>query len=217
MVFTEDAFQAAAAFNAQKEIAGCVSWAPDIYNLSKIKGNRLLVTTQEANRLIADVWFARADFARDHAADHRRDRPRHLRRDGAAQGAGRTGRRSRSSWLPATTFPPADALSMLGDAHSTNWAENFQFFINENNPTNFERIWQRAYLLYRRIGSISHRPVPFDQVMDFSIIQKLGQDAKYASSEGRVRIEGRSQGTAGRECRGGGDPDQHGRDPLLPQ
>ena len=38
---------------------------------------------------------------------------------------------------------------MLGDAHSTNWAENFQFFINQNNPTNFERIWQRAYMLYR--------------------------------------------------------------------
>ena len=85
MIFTEDAFQAAAAFNAQKEIAGCVSWAPDIYNLSKIKGNRMLVTTQEANRLIADVWFARADFARDHMADPRRDRPRHLRRHGTPQ------------------------------------------------------------------------------------------------------------------------------------
>jgi NitT/TauT family transport system substrate-binding protein len=38
-------------------------------------------------------------------------------------------------------------------------------------------------LLYRRIGSISHRPVPFDQIMDFSIIQKLGQDGKYSSSK----------------------------------
>ena len=47
-------------------------------------------------------------------------------------------------------------------------------FINQNNPTNFERIWQRAYMLYRRIGSISLTPVPFDQVMDFSeVIQKL--------------------------------------------
>ena len=36
---------------------------------------------------------------------------------------------------------------------------------------------------YRRIGAIGHRPVPFDQVMDFSIIQKLGQDAKYASQK----------------------------------
>ena len=26
----------------------------------------MLVTTQTANKLIADVWFARADFAKDH-------------------------------------------------------------------------------------------------------------------------------------------------------
>ena len=65
MVFTDDAFQAAAAFNAQKDIAGAVSWAPDIYNLEKVKGNRMLVNTSTANKLIADVWFARADFAKD--------------------------------------------------------------------------------------------------------------------------------------------------------
>ena len=38
--FTQDAFQAAAAFNADKRLAGVVSWAPDIYNLEKVKGNR---------------------------------------------------------------------------------------------------------------------------------------------------------------------------------
>ena len=182
MIFTEDAFQAAAAFNSQKDINACVSWAPDVYNLSKIKGNRMLVTTQEANRLIADVWFARADFARDHGPIL----------EGLARGIfdamerlkDQTEKKKVSELMAAGyNIPPSDALSMLGDAHSTNWAENFQFFINENNPTNFERIWQRAYLLYRRIGSISHRPVPFDQVMDFSIIQKLGQDEKYASSK----------------------------------
>jgi outer membrane protein OmpA-like peptidoglycan-associated protein len=181
-IFTEDAFQAAAAFNGQKEIAGCVSWAPDIYNLSKIKGNRMLVTTQEANRLIADVWFARADFARDHGPIL----------EGLVRGIfdamerlKQESERKQVSELMAAGYniPPADALGMLGDAHSTNWAENFQFFVNENNPTNFERVWQRSYLLYRRIGSISHRPVSFDQVMDFSIIQKLGQDAKYASQK----------------------------------
>src|SRR4249919_1035857 len=63
--FTQDAFQAAAAFNGDKRIAGVVSWAPDIYNLEKVKGNHLLVTTSTANKLIADVWFARADFAKD--------------------------------------------------------------------------------------------------------------------------------------------------------
>src|SRR5512133_1217955 len=64
--FVGDAFQAAAAFNADKSIAGCVSWAPDIYNLEKVKGNKLIVSTATANKLIADVWFARADFAKDH-------------------------------------------------------------------------------------------------------------------------------------------------------
>src|SRR5437867_6992639 len=65
--FTQDAFQAAAAFNADKKIAGVVSWAPDIYNLEKVRGNHVLVTTSTANKLIADVWFARADFANDNA------------------------------------------------------------------------------------------------------------------------------------------------------
>src|SRR5215213_6317936 len=63
--FTQDAFQAAAAFNGDKRLAGVVSWAPDIYNLEKVRGNRIMVTTATANKLIADVWFARADFAKD--------------------------------------------------------------------------------------------------------------------------------------------------------
>jgi NitT/TauT family transport system substrate-binding protein len=182
MTFTEDAFQAASAFNSRKDLAGCVSWAPDIYNLAKIKGNRMLVTTGDANRLIADVWFARADFARDHGPIIEGivrgifDAMETLKQQDA---------KKKVSELMAAGYniPASDALSMLGDAHSTNWAENFQFFINENNPTNFERIWQRAYMLYRRIGSISHRPVPFDQVMDFSVIQKLAQDEKYSTSK----------------------------------
>ena len=63
--FTEDAFQAAAAFNADRSLAGCVSWAPDIYKLSEVRGNKLLVSTATANKLISDVMFARADFVRD--------------------------------------------------------------------------------------------------------------------------------------------------------
>ena len=35
-----------------ENIAGAVSWSPDIYNLAKVKGNRMLVTTQTANKLI---------------------------------------------------------------------------------------------------------------------------------------------------------------------
>src|SRR5690349_18258358 len=57
MDFTKDAFQAAAAFNANKDYAAVVTWAPDIYNLEKVPGNRMLINTLTANKLIADVWF----------------------------------------------------------------------------------------------------------------------------------------------------------------
>ncbi len=179
-VFTEDAFQAAAAFNAQKDLAAAVTWAPDIYNLDKIPGNRLLVTTSQANKLIADVWFARADFAKDHPGIV----------EGLVRGIfdamvelKKEDQKQRLAKLMAEGYniPANDAFNMLGDAHSTNWAENFQFFLNKNNPTNFESIWNRSYYLYKTIGSIArdHDKVPFDQVMDFSIIEKLGKEPKY--------------------------------------
>ena len=63
-VRTGDADEAVARDSAAAPGSAAVSWAPDIYNLSKIRGNRMLVNTQTANKLIADVWFARADFAR---------------------------------------------------------------------------------------------------------------------------------------------------------
>jgi NitT/TauT family transport system substrate-binding protein len=182
MVYTEDAFQAAAAFNAQKDLAGCVSWAPDIYNLEKAKGNRMLITTQTANRLIADVWFARADFAKDHP-----DKIEAIVRgifDAMESLKTETAKAKVADLMSAGyNIPATDTLAMLGDAHSTNWAENYQFFINRNNPANFERIWKQSYNLYRRVGAISNPPVPFDQVMDFSVIQKLGAEPKYGETK----------------------------------
>src|SRR5882724_1262872 len=162
--FTQDAFQAAAAFNADKKIAGAVSWSPDIYNLAKVKGNRMLVTTSTANKLIADVWFARADFAKDNP-----EIIEGLVRgifDGMESLKDQNNKSAAAKLMAAGySIPESDALNMQGDAHSTNWAENKEFFLNQNNPTNFERTWNTAYFLYRRIGMVTN-PVPFDQVMD---------------------------------------------------
>ena len=65
--YTSTAFEAAAAFVSDKSIDACVSWAPDIYTIpEKVAGTRILTTTSDANKLIADVWAVRADFAKDH-------------------------------------------------------------------------------------------------------------------------------------------------------
>lgn len=187
-VFTEDAFQAALAFNSQKDISGAVSWAPDIYNLAEVKSNSMLVTTAQANKLISDVWFSRADFARDEPGIIESlvrgifDAMTELKSESKKKELADL--MSKGYNIPAT-----DALSMQGDAHNTNWAENYQFFLNQNNPTNFERVWNQAYYLYRRIGSIGHQTVSFDQVMDPSVIEKLGKEEKYSSQKDEYRIQ----------------------------
>jgi outer membrane protein OmpA-like peptidoglycan-associated protein len=86
------------------------------------------------------------------------------------------------------SIPETDSLSMLGDAHSTNYAENREFFLNQNNPTNFERTWNTAYFLYKRIGAVTEK-VEFDQVMDFSVIQKLGKEPKYANQRDEYNVQ----------------------------
>src|SRR6266513_3651729 len=184
--FTQDAFQAAAAFNADKRLAGVVSWAPDIYNLEKVKGNKMLVTTSTANKLIADVWFARADFAKDNPdimegiARGVFDAMEELKAPDAKQKVAKL-------MAAGYSIPESDALNMLGDAHSTNYAENREFFLNQNNPTNFERTWTTAYFLYKKINAVTEQ-TPFDQVMDFSVIQKLGAEQKYSSQKNEYDI-----------------------------
>ena len=187
MVYTNTAFEAARAFEVKKDIAGAVSWAPDIYNLAEIRGNRMLVTTATANKLIADVWFARADFAKDHPGIIEAlvrgifDSMEAMKEDTAKQ-------RTAELMGEGYSIPASEALKMFADAHNTNWAENYQFFLNQNNPTNFERVWKQAYYLYRQIGSITHQPVPFDQVMDFSIIEKLGKEDKYRNQKNEYQV-----------------------------
>ncbi|HEU0051912.1 MAG TPA: OmpA family protein [Longimicrobium sp.] len=184
--FTQDAFQAAAAFNADRNLACAVSWAPDIYNLAEVQGNKMMVTTKTANKLIADVWFARADFAKDHPDIIEGlvrgifDSVEALKSQGEKQKV--------AQWMAdGYSLPASDALGMLGDAHWTNYAENRDFFLNQNNPTNFERIWNTAYFLYRRINAVTTR-TDFDQVMDFSVIQKLANEPKYANQRNEYTV-----------------------------
>jgi NitT/TauT family transport system substrate-binding protein len=170
--YTADAFQAANAFVTDPSVDACVSWAPDIYKIAeKVKGTRLLTTTAEANKLIADVWAVRADFARDH--------PEIVEGlvagifEGMAMLKNDTQRGQAMQWMGEGYGLAADEIKgMINDAHATNFAENKEFFLNANSPANFERTWKSISFVYRELGLIGS-PVAFDEVMDFSVIKKL--------------------------------------------
>jgi len=180
MKFTKDAFQAAQAYNQNKDISAAVSWAPDIYTLTDNpkSGNKLLVTTGTANKLIADVWFARADFARDNP-----EIIEGLVRgifDGADELKGDVNKGKVGEMLDKFyNLPGGTGVKMLGDAHWTNYAENRDFFLVSNNPTNFQRTYESAVSIYKKLRVVD-QDVEFDKIMDFSVIKKLGAEAKYA-------------------------------------
>jgi ABC-type nitrate/sulfonate/bicarbonate transport system substrate-binding protein len=184
--YTATAFEAAAAFVADKSIDACVSWAPDIYNIpEKVKGTRILTTTAEANKLIADVWAARADFAKDH--------PEVIKGlvAGIFEGMDRlkdaTLREKAYQWMAEGYGMQADEVrAMANDAHSTNFGENKAFFLNANDPANFERTWKNVTFVYRELGLID-TPARFDEIMDFSVIQDLDKGGAFAHQKDESR------------------------------
>jgi NitT/TauT family transport system substrate-binding protein len=175
--YTATAFEAAYAFVADKRVDACVSWAPDIYRIpERVAGTRVLSSTSDANKLIADVYAVRADFARDHP-----DVVEGLV-SGIFEGMDlvKQSPEQAAKWMAdAFGMKQEDVMSMRNDAHLTNFAENVQFFLNSSNPTNFERTWKNASYIYTELGRISS-PIPFDQVMDFSVLQKLQKAGAFA-------------------------------------
>jgi NitT/TauT family transport system substrate-binding protein len=180
MKYTATAFEAAAAFVSDRKVDACVSWAPDIYNIpEKVAGTRILSSTKDANKLIADVYAVRADFVRDH--------PEVIEGliSGIFEGMDliKQNPEQACKWMAdAFAMKQEDVMGMRNDFHSTNFAENVQFFLNSSNPTNFERTWKGASYVYRELGRID-APVSFDQVMDFSFIQTIQKKGTFANQK----------------------------------
>ena len=168
--YTTTPFEAAAALAADVDVDACISRAPDVYRIpDRVEKTQILPSRSGGGRLIADVYAVRADFARDHpeivegliagifeGMDYVRQRPE--------QGA---------RWMAdAFGMKPGEVLDMRRDAHSANFPENIQFFMNSANPTNFEQTWKNASSIYREFGSMD-ASIPFDQVMDFTFLLNL--------------------------------------------
>lgn len=178
-----DAPAAAKIFVQDASFDAFVGWAPDIYTVSEsVPNTRLVVSTESANHLIADVWAVRNDFFRDHpdiVANLVRgifEGMDMVRKDVA--GAARL-------MSAAFSLPVEDCMAMIGkdggivegDAHLTNYRENSNFFLDPMNPSNFEVVWNRASIMYRSLGAITD-PVPAAKVKAAGVLAKMSEEYK---------------------------------------
>jgi len=79
-----------------------------------------------------------------------------------------------------------EVKAMANDAHSTNFAENKAFFLNANDPANFERTWKNVTFVYRELGLVD-TPTRFDEVMDFGVLQELDKGGSFAHQKDESR------------------------------
>lgn len=176
-----DAPAAAKIFVQDKSFDAFVGWAPDIYTVSEqVPGTRLVVSTESANHLIADVWAVRNDFFRDHP-----EIVANLVR-GIFEGMDMVRKDPANAarlLSQAFSIPAEDCQAMIGkdggivegDAHLTNYRENANFFLDPMNPSNFEVVWNRASTIYKSLGAISV-PVPAAKVKAAGVLAKLAQE-----------------------------------------
>ncbi len=178
-----DAPSAAKIFVQDPSYDAFVGWAPDIYTVSEgLAGSRLIVSSESANRLIADVWAVRNDFFRDHpdiVANLVRgifDGIDLVRKDVPTAAA---------LLSKAFGIPVADCEGMIGkdggliegDAHLTNYRENANFFLDPMNPSSFEIVWNRASAIYQSLGAID-MPVPVAKVKASQVLAGMAEEYK---------------------------------------
>ncbi len=178
-----DAPSAAKIFVQDKSFDAFVGWSPDIYTVSeKVPNTRLVVSTDTANHLIADVWAVRNDFYHDHP-----DIVANLVR-GIFEGMDMVRQDPRNAakiLSEAYRLPVEDCQAMIGkdggiaqgDAHLTNYRENSNFFLDLMNPSNFEVVWNRASTIYKSLGAISV-PVSAANVKAATLLAKMSEEYK---------------------------------------
>jgi ABC-type nitrate/sulfonate/bicarbonate transport system substrate-binding protein/outer membrane protein OmpA-like peptidoglycan-associated protein len=178
-----DAPSAAKIFVQDASFDAFVGWAPDIYTVAEgLQGARLIVSTESANRLIADVWAVRNDFFRDHP-----EIVANLVR-GIFEGIDLVRKdvdRAAQLMSAAYSIPVEDCAAMIGkdggivdgDAHLTNYRENSNFFLDPMNPSNFEIVWSRASTIYQSLGAIDNPVVPA-KVKASSVLAGMSEEYK---------------------------------------
>lgn len=153
-VETASAPEAATLFRSGS-VDAAVSWDPDVTVAAHARtGGHILVSTTQADHLIADVFYVQQSFLDAHPGTLSRfaagwfDGVRTVNRDPS------TGARALASGLTGVSLE--DATAMLPNAHLSTYYENRRFFgLDSGELVTFESIFHNASGIWRGVGMLT--------------------------------------------------------------
>ncbi len=192
IVYVDDAIQAKDAFIKDKNIDACVTWSPFIYditdpkNRSYVDGSRLLITSKDANQLIADCYLTRLDFAKEHPEMVEAFSKSMM--EGFQEYTANPG--PVYQWIADLFKLPggaSDAKLMIGDVHIANFPENLMFF-DISNPISAYKVFFLSHEYYKMIGSLPQdSSYDAETVINSSFLQKFKSQNLFASQQNTIK------------------------------
>jgi ABC-type nitrate/sulfonate/bicarbonate transport system substrate-binding protein/outer membrane protein OmpA-like peptidoglycan-associated protein len=154
VVWDDDGAKALKLFKQDKRIAAWVSWTPYINDCldpkspSYVPDTRLMISSKDANQLIADCYIVRADFLQE--------KPKMAQAfvEAMMEASQEISAKTYSDMAGFYKLASAgDAKSMLDDVHVANFPENKMFF-DEANTIGTYKIFILAQEYYKQLGVI---------------------------------------------------------------
>jgi ABC-type nitrate/sulfonate/bicarbonate transport system substrate-binding protein/outer membrane protein OmpA-like peptidoglycan-associated protein len=191
MVYIGEGPAALEAFKNDKSIDAWVTWSPfltdaiDSQSASFIKDARLLITSRDANQLIADVYVSRLDFAKEH--------PEILAAftEALLLGEQQFEKQPDPVFANMAAFYKLagganEAKGLVKNVHLANYTESRMFF-NMDNPINAYKIFFMAQEYYKNLGALpSDASYEAEAVINTSFLDKAGATKAFDQQPNRV-------------------------------
>jgi outer membrane protein OmpA-like peptidoglycan-associated protein len=191
VVWIDDGPKAQKLFKSDDRIAAWVTWTPFLSEVSTssspnyVAGTRLLLSSKEANQLIADVYVVRNDLFQD--------KPEMMTAfvEAMLEGSRLVAAGDGATFNAMTAFyklgSAAEAKAMLDDVHVANFPEN-QMFFDEGNSIGAQKIFLLAQEYYKQLGALSasasYEP---ERVLGIQSLQAVAKKGLFADQKNTIR------------------------------
>lgn len=197
---TGDAIKAAEAFKTHS-VDAAVVWSPDdVASVRAIPGAKVLVSTKQASSIIADGFFAKAEYIESH-----REAIKHLIEGwmiGAAEINSDPAAKQAAAAILADAFNMSvdDALAAIDNVRLTTLGDNKAFFGLDNSYSGVtgEQLFRESGLLYQKNGYTDLVPsIPeWRTITDLSLLRDINLTGPANAAEGGPRFTAPDTATA---------------------